>query len=261
MDKFNQVKLFVYEKKKKIIAAGCLVLIFLIATFVFLQRDKFQTEKITYENMVEEVESPLNEESEVVEDPIYYFIDIKGYVNNPGVYSLEKGKRVVDAINKAGGLKKDANTSLLNLSMELTDEMVIVVYSNSEITNLEKTKEKEEQTEVICKQEIKNDACICNTDTVVNGTGETSSNTNDENNNSDLENENDTSKEETKTLVNINSASLQELMTLSNIGESKAQAIIDYREKNGDFKTIEEIKNVSGIGDKLFESIKENITV
>ena len=50
-------------------------------------------------------------------------------------------------------------------------------------------------------------------------------------------------------------------MTLSKIGESKANSIIEYRESNGDFKTIEDIKNVSGIGDSLFESIKDYITV
>ena len=50
-------------------------------------------------------------------------------------------------------------------------------------------------------------------------------------------------------------------MTLKNVGESKALAIIEYRNKNGLFKTIDDLKNVSGIGDKLFESLKENITV
>ena len=50
-------------------------------------------------------------------------------------------------------------------------------------------------------------------------------------------------------------------MTLSSIGESKAQAIIEYREKNGDFKKIEDIKNVSGIGDSIYEKIKDNLTL
>lgn len=50
-------------------------------------------------------------------------------------------------------------------------------------------------------------------------------------------------------------------MKLSNIGESKAEKIIDYRTANGNFNSIEDIKKVSGIGDKLYDSIKENITV
>lgn len=61
--------------------------------------------------------------------------------------------------------------------------------------------------------------------------------------------------------ININSADLTALMQLSGIGESRAQGIIKYREENGMFQTIEEIKNVTGIGEKIYEKIKENITV
>lgn len=62
-------------------------------------------------------------------------------------------------------------------------------------------------------------------------------------------------------LINVNSASMEELMTLSGIGESKALAIIQYREENGRFASIEEIKNVKGIGDGIFEKIKDAITI
>ena len=61
--------------------------------------------------------------------------------------------------------------------------------------------------------------------------------------------------------VNINTAKQTELETLSGIGPSTALKIIDYREKNGDFKTIEDIKNVPGIGESKYESIKEDICV
>lgn len=61
--------------------------------------------------------------------------------------------------------------------------------------------------------------------------------------------------------ININTASINELDTLSGIGPSKAEAIIKYREENGTFKSIEEIKNVTGIGEALFEKFKENITI
>jgi len=60
-------------------------------------------------------------------------------------------------------------------------------------------------------------------------------------------------------LVNINSAGIEELTTLPNIGESKAEAIIRYRDEHGYFISIDEIKNVSGIGDVLFETIKDHI--
>lgn len=62
-------------------------------------------------------------------------------------------------------------------------------------------------------------------------------------------------------LININTASVEELMTLDGIGEVIAQRIVDYRNEHGKFNSIEEIKNVSGIGDKKFEKIKDRICV
>lgn len=113
--------------------------------------------------------------------------------------------------------------------------MVIIIYSNQEVKEFEKTKEKEKilQDKCIQKDEnaLKNDACINNNQ---------STNTNNK--------------------ININTASLEELQTLPGIGEAKAKDIITYRETNK-FNTIEDIKNVSGIGDALFAKIKENITI
>ena len=71
----------------------------------------------------------------------------------------------------------------------------------------------------------------------------------------------DTSSATTNLKINLNTASKEELTKLSGIGEAKAQDIIDYRNTNGSFKTIEEIKNISGIGDALFAKIKDNITI
>lgn len=67
--------------------------------------------------------------------------------------------------------------------------------------------------------------------------------------------------EATESLVNINSAEKEALMTLNGIGSSKADSILNYREENGLFQTIEEIKNVSGIGDATFENLKDSITI
>ena len=61
--------------------------------------------------------------------------------------------------------------------------------------------------------------------------------------------------------INLNTATLQELDSLPGIGPSKAQAIIDYREKESIFTKPEDIKSVSGIGDKIYEQIKDMITV
>lgn len=64
-----------------------------------------------------------------------------------------------------------------------------------------------------------------------------------------------------KRKININTATKEELKTLSRIGDKLAERIIEYRQKHGPFKSIEEIKNVNGIGEKIFESIKDSITV
>ena len=61
--------------------------------------------------------------------------------------------------------------------------------------------------------------------------------------------------------VNINTGGVEELKALPGVGDLLAQKIIDYREENGKFKTIDDLKNVSGIGDKKFESMKEYVSV
>ncbi len=153
------------------------------------------------------------------------YVDIKGSVKNPGVYEFKENDRVIDAINYAGGLNKYANTSNINLSQKLSSEMVIYVFSNKEIEDGSKVS----SCSTICEVNvIEVNNCV------------------DENNSSDK--------------ININNATLEELMTLTGIGESKAKNIIAYREKEK-FKTIEDIKNISGIGDVLFEKIKDRIVV
>lgn len=168
------------------------------------------------------------------------FVDVKGAVNAPGVYELEDGKRVIDAINLAGGFSDKADTINVNLSKRLTDEMFIVIYTKQEIYNYKKSNETSNincaSFECVCP-DVKNDACI-------------EKNLKAENN-----------KKETNNKVSINNATKEDLMSLTGIGESKANAIINYRNENGLFKQIEDIKNVSGIGDSVFEKIKNNITL
>ena len=166
-----------------------------------------------------------------------YTVDIKGAVKNPGVYLVENNLTVNDIINVAGGLNKDADTSLINLAKKITDEMVIIVYTKEEVknSNLINTVIKVVEKECICPN-IENDGCL----------------------NDEIKDE-ITNNPESK-LVNINIASKEELQTINGIGEAKAKSIIKYREENGNFKTIEDIKNVEGIGDNLYESIKIYIT-
>ena len=154
-----------------------------------------------------------------------YKVDIKGEILNPGIYSLPTTSRVIDVIEKAGGLTQNANTTVINLSKKITDEMVIIIYSNEQVNNFAKTKEVENQVQSQCikpdENALQNDACI-------------------------TENTNTSSK------VSINNSTIEQLKTIPGIGDAKAQDIINYRNEYGPFQNIEDIKNVSGIGDSLF---------
>ena len=168
------------------------------------------------------------------------FVDIKGQVLNPGVYKVYKNTRVIDVINMAGGLLDNSDTSKINLAKKVKDEMVIIIYSKEEI-------KKNEIKEVNINYSF-NDALINDKDVLTNDNKISNSNTS----NSNISKENK--------LVNINTCTKEELLTLSGIGESKANAIISYREENGGFKTIEDLLNVSGIGNSIYEKIKNYIT-
>lgn len=174
-------------------------------------------------------------------------VDIKGAVLSPGIYSLDSNSRIIDVINLAGGLLEYADTSVINLSRKIKDEMVIIIYTKNQVNNFKEViKEKETVVEKCIENDsttLKNDACITKEDL-----------TNQEVNNNSSNDTNISGK------TNINTASIEDLTKLNGIGESRAKDIIKYREQNP-FKTIEDIKEVKGIGDSLFDKIKENITV
>ena len=166
-------------------------------------------------------------------------VDIKGAVKNPGVYEINSNGRVADAIEISGGLTNDADTSIINLSKNLTDEMVIIIYTKEEVAEMLKgsTSIKYIEKECICPK-IENDACI---DNVIDNKPDTN-----------------TSNEQK---VSLNSATIDELMQLPGIGEVKAKAIIAYREENGGFKSIEELLEVNGIGESTFNKIKDQLSL
>jgi competence protein ComEA len=186
--------------------------------------------------MVSNIDS-LEKNQEKTDKMIKYNVDIKGAIKKPGVYQLNSNLTINDAINEAGGLTKDADTSLINLAKKITDEMVIIVYTKEEVknSNLVKTVIKVVEKECVCPN-IENDGCL-----------------------NDQIKDNITNKENSE-LININTATKEELQKINGIGESKANSIVKYREANGNFKSIEEIKNVEGIGDNLYETIKIYIT-
>ncbi len=212
-------KLNEFDYKKLIIPT--IFLLVYVGGFAFLY--------FKIDNKKEESKEPLITE-EITEESNEIYVDIKGYVNKPGVYKISSSSRVIDAIKEAGGLKKDANTRFINLSKVLNDGDVIVIYSNSEIKKAEKQDVIYVETPCVC-EEVKNDACYKEEDTKVTGK------------------------------ININTAILDQLKTLNGIGDAKAKAIIEYRTKNGNFKSIEDILKVNGISQTIYAKIKENITV
>lgn len=221
-------KLKVLNNKRRIIIICIFLTICMILSFYYF----FYYKNIN--NDEEIIEREVSDDLIAIDDKNnFIYVDIKGYVSMPGVYSfnVEDNARINDLILKAGGLKKDADTSMLNLSKKLEDEMAVIIYSKSEVENYTKTQELLKNKLEICELKLSNNACI-----------------KEENNKSN------------NNIVNINSATKEELMTLNGIGENKAEAIIEYRSKNA-FQDIKDILNVEGIGDNLFESIKNYIKV
>lgn len=223
---------------RKMIYPITIILFILIAICIIYVKTNLNSNK--YNNLeVEEdiVKKDLIEEENMEEEIIKYNVDIKGAVNNPGVYEVNNNLTVNDVINIAGGLTKNADTSVINLAKKITDEMVIIVYTKEEVknSNIVDTVVKVVEKECECPN-IQNDGCL-NTEIKDNI-----------NNKGDNE------------LININSATKEELQTINGIGESKANNIIKYRETNGKFTKIEDIMNVEGIGESLYEQIKIYIT-
>ena len=207
------------------------IILIIILLIIFLSKDK---EVKLEEEIVKNEETILEEEVD-----LKIKVDIKGAVKNPGVYEVEENSRVSDVIKISGGLTKDADTSVINLSKNVVDEMVIIIYTKDEINEMKKgsTSIKYIEKECICPK-LENDACIENS----------------------IDNVLDNNSSSTNGKISLNNASLDELMTLDGIGEKKAQAIIEYRKKHS-FKSIEEILEVDGIGTVTYEKIKDRLTI
>ena len=159
---------------------------------------------------------------EIQEDLV--IIHITGSVKNPGIVKLKYGSRIEDAIEAAGGLTENADITNVNLAYVLDDGVKIRIPSITDEKNGD---------EQILEE----------------GSGENI-----------IEETNMTLGASTKE-VNINKATETELQSLPGIGASLASRIIEYRNQNGKFSKIEDIKNVNGIGDSKYDNIKDFITV
>lgn len=170
--------------------------------------DKLEKQELVKVN--EEVsEGIAHEDNAIDKKESLVYVHVTGAIKNPGLYKLKEGSRLDDLVKAAGGLKKDADISKINLSMILEDEMRLHLLSIGE-ADIKETSE-----------------------------------------------DNQLPKDSGK--ININKASLSELMTLPGIGEKRAQDIIEFREKTR-IKKAEDLKEVSGFGEKSIEKLRDLIS-
>lgn len=226
-----------FEKKKKIFICIAIIVIVALIYIVYTNFYKSTFEEIDLNdaildegsNIEENLDNSIVKEKEngdVIDNEDVekdeIIIHIIGEVKKEGIVSLKEGDRVIDAIKKAGGETKNADLSQVNLAYILSDGQKIYIPSKNE-----------------------------KIDTFVISSNESDIGESGENNNggsSDIK-------------ININTATESQLDTLPGVGPSTAMKIIEYRNTNGKFKKIEDIKEVKGIGEAKYEDLKNYITI
>lgn len=215
-------------KQKKIIAIILIILV-VIAYYYFYLRDT--TEEISNQDLEVNNTQENNQTNETI------VVHVSGAVNIEGIVELASGSRIANAIEKAGGVKENADMTDINLAYLLEDGMKI------HIPTKEETEANKNNENTPAESYVTAASGGVNSKEATNSTPSSSTS--------------DTASKK----VNINTATQEELDALPGIGPSIAAKIIDYREQNGKFNSIEEIKEVSGIGDAKYEKIKDSITI
>lgn len=232
------------KKNIKWVFGSLILIIFVFALGIKIIFSKDNTEEVTSEEeLIFKDEPSIKEEKEnLVKEVSKVFVDIKGAILNPGVYEIEDDKKIIDVVSLAGGFQDNANTTTINLAKKVQNEMVIIVYTNEEINKAMEGGQTSKKIDNTCVcPVIKNDACI-NIDTKTID-------------------DKDDSGSSLQEIININTATVSDFDKLPGIGASKAETIVQYREEHGNFNKIEDLKEISGIGEALFEKIKDYITV
>ena len=197
----------IFETKwgKSIIAS---LVIIIIACVGSVMLGRYHVEDIKVQAGGDEIKTQVTARISEPEKPRKVIkVDVKGAVKSPRVIALEEGKRVDDAVKKAGGVIETADLRTVNLAAPLMDGQVIYIPEEGEM--------------------ITSDLYIY----------------------------------QSSGKININTADKETLQTLPRIGEVRARDIIQYRNQNGMFEHIEDIINVSGIGQQTFEDMKDLITL
>ncbi len=208
LEQFEQVKVILSQKKSWLL----LVLVIIggvVLCFVNWQpSDNVAIGKtLSSQATMRSTDQKQPKQSQQAETKI--LVDIKGAVNQPGVYDVSQQPRLQAAVAKAGGLTEQAEMANVNLAQKLTDGQMVYIPTKGERLSTPAT----------------------------------------------------TTSQASQEKVNLNTATVAELQTLEGVGEKKAEQIIAYREANGGFKQITDLKAVSGIGEKRFEALKDKLTI
>ena len=237
---WKKIKDFLLENKKYVLIAGVAI----IAFFLYLHQS--QGEQESGNNIVKSEPKVVNSTSSVKQDlddkkqkestsvnqkTSEVTCDIGGAVKNKGVYTLKNGARLNELIMAAGGLSRNAQLKNVNRALILKDQDKIHIPYRGE--------------------KVRGNQIVLS----VNESSNSSAN------NASSEETPDAKEQEKSSKVNINTANAQELQKLNGIGEKKAELIVAYRQKNGQFASIEDIKQISGIGDKTFAALKDQLEV
>ena len=173
-------------------------------------------------------------ETENAGAPQTIWVHVCGAVREPDVYELPAGSRVYEAVQAAGGFAEDADQSYVNQAQKLSDGVKLI------IPTLEQTEELAAQTE----QSAAGGIAGVEAPHEAENTGQTGG-----------------GMSAADGRIDINTASAAELCDIPGIGETRAAAIVAYRQEKGGFRSPEEIMNVSGIKEGTYEKIREFITV
>ena len=212
-----------FTTKQKIIIISIIIVLIIVGIYVYNIRFSEDINENTNENQLNTsfVENILEKDDKNKE----IIVHITGAVKKNGIVKLKDGARIYDAIEMAGGSTDDADLSKINLAYVLEDGQKVYIPKIGEINQ-------DNAEEEYITFEYGNNKNI-------------------------IQDYNKGGNEK----VNINTANQTELETLPGIGTATAEKIIDYRNKNGKFSSIEDIQNVKGIGNAKYENIKESICV
>ncbi len=207
------------DKKKIIVGVVIAAFIVFILWYSYFYKPEYNLvdDDISIQNILSDDVKEINQMKTEDNMKNYIMIHVAGAVKEEGVIKIDEDSRIIDVIEKAGGLEENANIDDVNLAYTVQDGQKIYIPSEEE--------NNEEPKNIVTTG-------IADTDSSVS-----------------------------IVTVNINKATQTELEAIPGIGPSTASSIISYRKENGKFKSIDEIKNISGIGEAKFEKIKEYICV